>query len=263
MEKSQVLKSIAKTEDKLLISKIIDKAEKAIRHKCYSYTDFLDPYQRNLIEKFLMSQADVKIVFNGGYEGAERVIAILCPDFMLEGNISGQEVPLKIVQVKVRHRNSLSHRDFLGALMSLGIKREKIGDILVKEDFCSIVALSDIADYINYNLLRIGKFEVENEVKEISSLQPDQPKVKEINTTIASLRVDCVASAGFGISRTKIAEFIKAEKLNLNWEMTNSLTRQVKEGDTISIKGKGRVVLETVGRTTKKGRIGILLKKYI
>jgi RNA-binding protein YlmH len=75
------------------------------------------------------------------------------------------------------------------------------------------------------------------------------------------MRLDCIASAGFGISRSKIAEYIKAEKVNINWEKTVSLTREVKQGDTISIRGKGRVVLESVGGLTKKGRISITLRR--
>jgi len=262
MDKNQLLKNVSKTEDKFLISKILDKVEKANKQKCRVHTDFLDPYQRGIIERAVQASSDIEFTFEGGYIGAERVITNFCPDFIFNDD-DIYEIPLKIINIKFKVKNTLTHRDYLGALMSLGIKREKIGDILVKDSSCDIVVLSEIADYIGFNLQKIGNIKCNLEILEIEKLEANLQKTKEISTTVSSLRLDSISSAGFGISRSKIVEFIKAYKLNLNWEMTNSLTKQVKEGDTISIKGKGRIVLDKVGGITKKGRIGIILKKYI
>ncbi|MDF2524637.1 MAG: hypothetical protein K0R31_2278, partial [Clostridiales bacterium] len=84
-----------------------------------------------------------------------------------------------------------------------------------------------------------------------------------IKTTVASLRLDSITSAGFGISRSKIVEYIKSEKVSLNWDVTPNLTKVVQQGDTISVRGKGRIFVEIIGSTTKKGRIGVVLKKLI
>jgi len=100
-------------------------------------------------------------------------------------------------------------------------------------------------------------------LKESNEMEKIDQKFKEIKGTVASLRLDSVASLGFGISRNKAADFIKAGRVSVNHEVTLSLTKKVNEGDTILIVGKGRVVLEKVGGTTKKGRTSLELKKYI
>ncbi|MCX7746658.1 MAG: YlmH/Sll1252 family protein [Clostridia bacterium] len=260
--KEKILKKVLKQDDRLLVAKILDKWEKAQKTGKTVYTDFLDPYQRNIVEKALEDFED-NYIFEGGYLGAERQVLVFCPNNMPEDNEPLGYLPFKAICVKLKGRGVLSHRDYLGSLMGLGIKREKIGDILVKEDSCSILVLEDMGDFIRYNLTKVGNINVDVEVKNIEELESLQPKVKVISTTVASLRLDSVASAGFGMSRSKISEFIKAEKVNLNWEMTSSLTKQVSEGDTISIRGKGRAVLEIVNGITKKGRISIVLNKYI
>ena len=260
IDKNLILKRIMGIEDKLLVSKILDKAAKAEDIKCRTRSDFFDPHQKSVIEKAMQGDSDIEYTFNGGYTGAERVVIFFCPDFMFDDDM---DLPFKVLQIKPNTRDTLTHRDYLGSLMALGIKREKIGDILVRENSCNIIVLDEIADYIKYNLTKVGNAKVGIEVKEADELQVLEPKIKEINATVASLRLDSVASAGFGISRSKIAEYIKGDKVSLNWEVTDSLTKQVKEDDTISIRGKGRVVLESIGRTTKKGRTGVVLKKYI
>ncbi|MCR4434288.1 MAG: YlmH/Sll1252 family protein [Clostridiales bacterium] len=245
------------------MSKIIDKAIKSEEVHNVIFSDFLDPYQKKMVADAFSSVKEVNHTFNGGYSGAEREIVLFCPEGMSIEDFSNFKYPFKILNIKIKARSSLTHRDFLGALMSLGIKREKIGDILVKEDTGTIVVLGDMADYIKCNLAQVGDASVDVEVREAENIEAPESKVKEITTTVASLRLDSISSAGFGISRSKIVEFIRAEKVSLNWEPTGSLTKLVKEGDVISIKGKGRVVVDKIGGTTKKGRIGITLKKLV
>jgi len=169
----------------------------------------------------------------------------------------------EILKIKPNTRENFSHRDYLGSLMGLGIKREKIGDILVREDFAFVVVLKDIADYIRINLTKVGNARVEIDIVNPDELDILEPKVKKISSTVASLRLDSVASAGFGISRSKTGRFDKRGKSGRQLETATNPARLVKEGDTISIRGKGRVVVEKVGNTTKKDRIHILLKKFI
>lgn len=261
--KEQILKRFTKTEDKLFISKILDKAEKCITEKCFVGTDFVDPYQRGMIEKTFSGNKDINCTFFGGFTGAERVIVILHPNFMSFNEESNGSVFLKRLNVELRENHKMSHRDFLGSLMSLGIKREKIGDILISNNSCDIIILSEIADYIKYNLNRISNTKVSPEFKNLDEIEKPDTKTRDISTTVASLRIDCVSSAGFGLSRTKIVDIIKSERLYLNWEIPNGTTRQVKEGDIISIRGKGRVIVEKIGGKTKKDRIGILIKRFI
>lgn len=256
------MKKISKADDRLFVSRILDKAVRADKYKETACSDFLDPYQAKLVEKVIADAGELNYSFFGGYPGAERTIVFFRPNFMSDEPLD-EAANIALIRIKLNSREELTHRDYLGALMGLGIRREKIGDIIVKDDFCDVVAFSEIAGYIKLNLLKVGNSSVDIDIKEVDDIQANQPKIKEISSTVASLRLDSVASTGFGMSRSKMVDFIKAEKVSLNWEITSSPTRMVKEGDTISIRGKGRVVVESVGRLTKKGRTGIILKKYI
>jgi RNA-binding protein YlmH len=263
MDKDFVLKRIPKVEDKLLVAKILDKYALAEKIKKSTTSELLDPYQRSILEKSFELCGIIDYFFFGGYSGAERTVVVFCP-YNMPDNIDQEFSGLfEVLQIKPKSRDNLSHRDYLGSLMGLGIKREKIGDILVRDDFCFVVVLKDIAEYIKYNLAKVGNVHVEIQTADAGELGMSQPKVKEISSTVASLRLDSVASVGFGMSRSKIADFIRAEKVYVNWETSNSVKKLVKEGDTISIRGKGRVVLEKIGNTTKKDRIHILMKKFI
>lgn len=261
--KQLILKRVLKIEDKLLVSKMLDKITRCEKLKKVIFSDFLDPYQKSVIENALCFDKNINFAFYGGYDGAERVVCVFRPNFISEDFDLDEDYPFKLIFISLKNREALTHRDYLGALMGLGIKREKVGDILVKEDTCEIIVIEDIAEYISYNLDKVGNTKADVEIKDTDEIQALEPKIKEICTTVASLRLDSISSAGFGISRSKIADYIKAEKVALNWETTDSLTKQVKEGDTISIRGKGRVIFEKIGRTTKKGRIAVELKKLI
>ncbi|MFZ5988835.1 MAG: RNA-binding protein [Bacillota bacterium] len=263
MNREAVLNKISKIEDKLLVARIFDKYVLSQKIKDSTHSEFLDPYQKNVVMKGLEISGIKEYCFSGGFSGAERTVVIFCPNNMPVSPDVEFSYLFKVLSIGLKSRESFSHRDYLGSLMGLGIKREKIGDILVRDDFCLVVVLEEIAEYIKYNLTKVGNAKVEVEIADISELNLVEPKIKEINSTVASLRLDSVASVGFGMSRSKIAELIRAQRVHLNWEVTASLTRLVKEGDTISIRGKGRVVLHKIGNTTKKDRIHVLLKKFI
>lgn len=260
IDREYILKKARNDDDRLLLSKIADKAARTERSNYITYSDFMDPYQMGIVDKAFEGYNDLLYSFSGGFDGAERVIILFRPNFMSEEDV---EYPLKVLYLKHDSRVSLSHRDYLGSLMGLGIKREKIGDILVKEESCQIVVMSDIVEYIGMQLSNVGSTSVEVNIRDIDEIDVPQKKLKEINSTVASMRLDSIAGIGFGISRSKIAEFIKSDRVSLNWVKTDNTAKAVKEGDTISIKGKGRVEVSKVGGTTKKGRINISLKKYI
>jgi len=262
IDRERVLSSVAGIDDKLFLSRILDRAVKAMETGSVVWTDFMDPHQRNVAERALAYVKDVDYTFCGGYSDAERVVIVFNPNFMSFEDVDLDRI-FKLVNVTVKGKEVLSHRDYLGSLMGMGIKREKIGDILVKDGSCSIIALSEIAEYIKYNLEKVGRTRVVTETAKIGELEPPEPKVKEIKTTVASLRLDCIVGAGYGVSRSKASELIKAERVNVNWDTETSVARQLKAGDTISVRGKGRVILEEVAGNTKKGRIGIVLKKLI
>jgi len=262
IDKERILSNVNGIDDKLFLSRILDRAAKAIETGSVVWTDFMDPHRRNVAERALVHIKNIDYTFCGGYSDAERVVIVFNPNFMSFEDVDLNRI-FKLVKVTVKGKETLSHRDYLGSLMGMGIKRKKIGDILVKESSCSIIALAEIAEYIKYNLEKVGRTRVETETAKIEELEPPEPKVKEIKTTVASLRLDCIVSAGYGMSRSKASDLIKAEKVNVNWDTETSIARKLKDGDTISVRGKGRIILEEVAGNTKKGRIGVVLKKLI
>ncbi len=262
--KDGVLRSIGKAEDRLAIARLLDKSEFSGKTRGFSHSDFLDPHQINLAEKLLPSLNVREYSFFGGYPGAERAIAVFRPEFSDEEDLyEFQGSILKVIEITPLARNSLTHRDYLGALMSLGIKREVTGDILVREDKCSIIVLSDIAGYIAGNLDKIGNTGISLKTTEISDLNVPEAKTREIKATLSTLRLDSLCAPAFGISRSLAADCIKAGKVQLNWEVSLSPDKVVHEGDTVSLRGKGRAVLEKVGGLTKKARITVCIKKLV
>lgn len=260
----EFISSVDKPEDRLAIAKLLDKAEFAAKTHRLVHSDFLDPHLVNLAKKILSSARICDYSFFGGYSQAERAVVIFRPEFTGEEEWEQyQRDILKVVDIVPLCRNSLSHRDYLGALMSLGIRREVTGDIIVSEELCSILVLSDIAEYISINLVKVGNIGIDLKISDIMELSPKEAKVTEIKATVAALRLDSLCARSFGISRSKAVEYIKAGKVQLNWELSLNPDKQLREGDTLSLRGKGKAVLEKVGGRTRKDRIAISIMKYI
>lgn len=259
MDKNILLKMVSKIEDKVLVSRLLDKAEQC-RYSSFAYSDFLSPYEATIAKKVIDKLTGVFYTFTGGYEGAERTIAVFSDDLIQEDTLVN--VPIRFLRITPNTEKSLSHRDYLGSMLGLGVKREKIGDILVCDTFADVFLIDKIAEYIQYNLDKIGNVKVQCELLEIYQYTAPQKMEKLYNTTVASLRADSVAASGFGVSRTKVIDYFKAQRVNVNWEVIQNPSKLLSEGDVISIRGKGRIVLEKVGGTTRKDRINITIKRF-
>lgn len=263
IDREAILKRVQKNEDRLLISHVLDRIYLSEKTGKTTHTDFLDPHQQSLVDRALTGTEDIIYAFNGGYAGAERAVAVFKTDFYDDDDEEFFGNIFKLLNIKLNNRDNLSHRDYLGSLMGLGIKREKTGDIIVGDDRCDIVVMSEVSRYICSSLEKVGNTGVEVSIGDIADIRVPEPKVREIRVTVASLRLDCAAAPGFGLSRSKAAEHIKAGRLSLNWEQNDNPGKLIKEGDNLSIRGKGRVVVEKIGGKTKKDRIAITLMKYV
>lgn len=259
-DRDKILKCAIKQEDRLLLSKIVDKAVRASKTREVTFSDFLDPSQQRILEKAMDLQDEITYELDGGYEGAERAVAFFYPvgQFYSEG-----ENPITVLKVTVKNGEALTHRDYLGTLMGLGIKREKIGDILVSSEGCSILVQKEVSDYILYNLTKVGRNKTTVDYANLESLETPDREKKVIKTTVASMRLDCIISSGYGISRSRASEFIKAERVNINWEKKTDISAMVRPGDIISVRGRGRLIVENEGQKTKKGRIAVVLNRLI
>lgn len=248
-------------EERELLDKINDKIMICQKREIITYTDFLNPYQVELCLSILKKANDVQYFFFGGYHEPERQILIVYPEYI---DIEDIEMPIKAIQVIPDSKTAvIEHKDVLGAVIGLGLKREKIGDILVAENTASIILFRETAAYALMYLNNIGKTSVSCHEVPLDQLNIMSNDFKSIHITVASLRVDAVISGGLGVSRSNVNRYVKSGRLKINHKEIMSPTYMVKEGDLISVKGKGRMILEKVGGTTRKDRIKITLKKVL
>lgn len=247
-------------EDRIVIARVLDKIQSAIKFAGVEVTDFYDPHRQKLLSQVLALEPGISFIWAGGYEEAERRRAVICPDYM-EASTQDDRLRLLSITGNIKFRD-LAHRDFLGAILGLGIKREKIGDILVYEGGSQVIADSDIIEYIAVNLIKVNRLGVEAQIVPREQLKLPEEQAKEIFATVSSLRLDAVAAAGYGVSRSKMADEIRAEKVRVNWVAISDCAYPVQEGDRISIRGRGRMEIDRVKGETSKGRIALIIKRY-
>lgn len=243
-----------KDEEKILLRKISDLIKKSEKTYSVIYSHFLTPAEQTLIssvEEFLGY-----IEFNGGYENAERRVCCIKENEYCNDN----GLPVKIYSVMAVGAE-FSHRDILGSLMGLGIKREMIGDIIVDGNKAQFFCHNSIAEFIEFNLKKIGKYNITVTQDNLTSVS--ERKTKDVTINISSMRLDSISAECFGLSRTKAAEFIKKGVVSLNWLICTDTSQEVKPGDKIAMRGKGKAEICDISGTSKKGRLFVNIKKYI
>lgn len=261
LNKQKILSHLHSHEDKLVMAKVLDKAQEVLRTHQSLGTDFLDPHQQEIAQGILRGLPELKYLFTGGFPRCERRKVILCPEYLDSGDVEHGLVFLKICgNFKFQQ---VSHRDYLGSILGMGIKREKIGDLFLFDQGCFAIVNSEVASYIINNLAQVHRVGVT--ITQVGQEQVELPaeEVKDNRTTLSSLRLDAVASAGFGVSRSQMAGEIGAEKVKLNWAVNSRLDYPVKEGDVISVRGRGRLEVAEIGGKTRKDRIVVVLKRYL
>ena len=259
-QKERILRFYRGGEGEETAARLIDLAENVMKTQKFRITPFLDPYGQEIAETICASYDGLRLDFDGGYEGAERRRAMFLHD-----NFAGTPGGYEIVCVAASWNGQfahLTHRDVLGAVMGLGIERELIGDILPAPDTAKIICDAKIADFIIQNLTMIGAVGVEVQPGDVAEITPREERTKEIRATVASLRLDSVVAAGFGISRSRAADDIAADKVKLNWQSAGSASKMIKAGDVLSMRGRGRVEVTEVRGQTKKGRTVIVLNRF-
>lgn len=225
-------------------------------------TDFLDPRQCFILESLANRHSDVGLRIDGGYEGAERCRALLAPDYR---ELDHEPMRMKVLSITSGDQKfvALQHGDYLGAILGLGLKRDKIGDIHVHEDGCHVVVAEEIADYLDLHLRQVHRVGVMTEIIELSALREANAELQLMDFTVASLRLDGIASDAFRLSRSKIIVPIKAGRCRVNWKTEEDPSTPLKAGDIVALQGFGRFkVLETDG-VTKKGRLRIKIGKFV
>lgn len=245
----------------MLLAKVWDKINAGIRRNIPGNTCFLSPRELEMT-RYLFGEVEGLRSF-GGYDGAERQMLVYLPEYLDENALYDEDAPLVCLRAKFYEGDSPNHRDFLGALMGAGIAREVVGDICVGKDSCDFFVTAEIAPYILQNFTSAGRAKVSLTQIPLSQVQVPEPEVKEIKDTLASLRLDSVISSGFRIGRSLATQYVNAGKVAINGLPCEKPDKAVSEGDKISLRGMGKILLKTVGGQTKKGRISVVIDRYV
>lgn len=241
-----------KNKDKLIdMRKIIDKVEIVINKHVVESTDFLDPYERALAKSILNRFSEISYFESGGFLSSERKIIVIFPHYLHES-----EVPEYLSYLRITgNLEGLTHKDYLGAILGLGIKRSKVGDILVHETHTDIILKDEISGFVLLNLDKIGNRNIS--IEEISKDLIMEPKIlyKEIKKTLSSYRLDVFISGVYNLSRQESLNLIESGNVKVNWEPILKSSKELNVGDMVSVRGYGRSIFHSVDGVSKKGRI--------
>lgn len=223
-----------------------------------AFLGFLDESQRAQLTQALARRREVPSLFWGGFPEAERVLLGLFPDYEEPGPAA---FPLQAVTFTYRKEDQPGHRDFLGAMMGLGVQRDVIGDILVGEGRCVAFVKEEIAGYFVSGLSKIGRVGVK------TSLGAEEPlpvghTFREIRGVAASARLDCLTAVFCRTSREKASAMVAMGLVQLNHRETLSPSARVEEGDVLSVRGQGKFIIDRLGPLTQKGRLSVQGRKY-
>lgn len=261
MDRSNIEKIAHTPEDRLLLAKIWDKLTAGMRRDIPAATCFLSPRELEMA-RFLFGDVPGLQSF-GGYADAERRMLVYLPEYWDESWFDTEDAPFVCLRASFYEGDMLSHRDFLGALMGAGIGRETVGDICVGQSSCDFFVTKEIAPYILQNFLSAGRTRLRLAKIPLAEVSVPEPETKEIRDTLASLRLDSVISAGFRIGRSLAAQHVTAGKAAIDGLPCEKPDKPVSEGCKISVRGLGKIKLDTVNGQTKKGRISVIIKRYI
>ena len=258
LPREELLKAV---ENRDSIARVLDQADQAVKTWEVVLTDFLSPPELAEQQRVFSRLTEVQLVAWGGYPQAERQ----------RSAIARSEIPLDQSQVEVVALeiagnflfDTATHRDFLGAMLGTGIVRDKTGDIIILgERGAQAIVVPELAEFLEMNLTQVRSVPVKTQRIDLSELRIREPKKKELTTVEASLRLDAIASAGFGMSRSKMVDLIDAGDVRVNWKEISQASYQVKSGDLIAIRSKGRLEVGEVA-VTKKERYRVQLTRYL
>lgn len=254
-------RQIAQPEEKEFLQKLLaaqSKAEK--QYRCIATDFYARAWMDQVILQYLGQQYHNTLKFFGGYEDAERqsVIFGVEEDFEVELPIGAL-----CITVKTGIGKPLTHRDFLGTLLGLGIERSKIGDILIEPFGAYVIVNKELEDYISCHLTHIGRYgQIEIESIGFDEIALGEKKVKEITGTVQSLRADSIFALAFGMPRGGVVKLLQADKGKCNG-MPVKVADLLKEGDIGTLRGYGKMKLVQINGQTKKDRTHIKIEKYI
>lgn len=259
MDKLKLTSHIRDEELRVKMYKVIDLCNNVIKSHTIRATEFLNPFEMKNSIAILNTEPDLKYKLESGYEGAVRSTMLIGQYYCdLE-----DESSLRYFEVSGNFKfRSVSHRDYLGSVLGLGIKREKLGDIIVHEDYCQLIVSSDMGDYILYNLERVGKNKVTVREIGLGDIVPIEDEFDIKTISVSSLRLDNVVAGVFDISRQESSRYIGADYVTVNYEKINSTSKNVDEKSVVSVRRHGKFILDEIGSISKKGKTRLKIKIF-
>ncbi len=251
-------------DEQLLRRRLLDLANTAYTRGINSFTDFLNLNEQNIFISLKNELPMIKYFAYGGFNDAERKILCFCGK---ENTSNAEEIIYPIVCIKVvplnqKFSDSLNHRDFLGAVLNLGLDRSKIGDILIDENEGYIFAHTGISEYITDQLIKVKHTMVKSTLIDRKDFNY-KPKLKEVVGTVSSVRLDSILSVAFKSSRSSLSGLIEGGKVSVGGKVILSNSYVLKENDVVSVRGYGKFIYAGTSYQTKKGRYSVRIMLYI
>lgn len=260
MDKQKQIAMVSENdEDRMLFARLYDRLVGAEQKNIPGITCFLSPREQVLVKRML---PHLELRFFGGQDNSERNICCWLPEYLDDSYLWEDDGPVAAVRATYFEKDQLTHRDFLGGLMGVGIKRETVGDIYVGTGTCDFLVTREILPYVLDNFISAGRTKLHLDSIPLEELRVPQVTVKEIKDTVSSLRLDSVVGSGFNMARGKAAALIETGKVSLNDLPCMKGDKLLAEGDKVSARGFGKLILAQVGGRTKKDRISIVLQRF-
>ncbi len=245
----------------MLLAKLWDKITAGIRRNIPANSPFLSPRELEMA-RLLFGEPEGLYRF-GGHANAERRMLVYLPDYLEESSLMEPESPVVCLRATYFEGDSLSHRDFLGALMGAGVARETVGDICVDQGSCDFFVTQEIAPYLLNSFDSAGRTKFRLTQIPLDQANIPAPEVKLIRDTLASLRLDAVISAGFRVGRSSAGDYVAAGRAAINGLPCTKSDKLLAQGDSVSVRGLGKIRLAQVNGQTKKGRISVVIERYV
>ncbi|MGM8211824.1 RNA-binding protein [Virgibacillus sp. W0430] len=245
-----------RADEHSFIDKVLSWKETVEQTYCSHLTDFLDPREQHILKSIVgTANADVQFAFFGGTGDTERKRSVIAPFYE---EITSTDYQLALLQATYQRKfNEITHRHVLGAFLSLGIDRKKLGDIIVTEDRIQIVVAAEIATYVVAHLTRIKNASIQLKQIAFSNQLEMKPEWDESIKTVASLRLDVVLKEIYRLSRKSAVQYIQKKAVKVNYKVVEDSAFQLMEGDLLSVRGKGRSKLKQIHGQTKKEKLRI------
>lgn len=245
-------------ENNELIKRAEDLAARCRRSGRLTQTNFLTPAERFQIESREKS-LDCTVVFSGGQEGCERTVAFFLPDWMEQESLDISEY-IKAIRVTA-YFGTPGHRDYMGAVLGMGVGREWVGDIRVVGDEAYIFCLPGVERHL-VTIDKVGRCGVKAASVELSEIPEPVRRVKNVSFSVMSMRLDAIVGGMFDLSRTEAAKQISCGNVTVNYSETEKTDLAVKPGDVISLRGSGKGTVTDTGGTSRKGRLFVYAEIY-